>query len=75
MSLPKIWLMAIVFLAVLWRLFVSGRIINWIGFFQALPGIIADLACQLRIDISGLFKRRKNIALDESEEFYHNDLS
>lgn len=49
---------------------VRGREINWVGLFRALPGIFANIACQLWIDISAPFRHRRKskvIDLDEYE--------
>jgi len=62
------WSLAAVVFLLLFRFAVRGRLINWYGLFLSLPGIAKDLACQLWIDVSTLFRRRKKeIQLDEYE--------
>jgi len=67
MKLLLIWALILPVIAILWYFFVRGFVINWVGLFMALPGIIADLACQLWIDVSAPFRKKKEIILDEYE--------
>lgn len=73
MSILIIWLIAIIIVAVLWRLLIKGRIINWYGLFLAILGAIADIACQLRIDIAASLKRRKKAKVIPMDETVHLD--
>jgi len=62
------WSVAAVIFLLLFRLAVRGRLINWYGLLLALPGITKDIACQVWIDVSSPFRRRKKeVQLDEYE--------
>jgi hypothetical protein len=65
------WALAILALAIIWRFFVKGYVINWVGAAKALPGILFDVACQVVMSIGDLFPRRRKakvIRLDEFEK-------
>lgn len=52
----------------LWQAFVKGRIFGIIYGAGIIGGALADVACQLWIDVSKLFRREKTIPLDEHEK-------
>lgn len=56
----------------LWQYFVKGRFVNFFYALCVIADALLDVGCQLWIDISGIFRRRKKVALDESEKFYHS---
>jgi hypothetical protein len=65
------WTLAILALAIIWRYFVKGYVINWVGAAKALPGILFDVLCQVVMSIGDLFPRRRKakvIRLDEFEK-------
>ncbi|HLZ88992.1 MAG TPA: hypothetical protein VKQ52_17175 [Puia sp.] len=42
-----------------WFFCVRGRVINWVGFFKVLPGILLDVIIQIGLSIGDLFRRKK----------------
>ncbi len=69
--LLKIWaLLFAIALAVYWFA-VRGRIINWVGLFKALPGILLEVAHSIWLSIAdsvkGLFMRKKKVDVDLDE--------
>lgn len=67
MNIALWWLIAAAILLTLYWFAVRGRYIAWIALFGAVGGAIGDIACQLWIDVTGMFKRRKRLELDEYE--------
>jgi hypothetical protein len=53
-----------------WKLFVQGRVVNWWYTCAVVVGALADVGCQAWIDLSKLFRRRKSVQLDDTENFY-----
>lgn len=63
------WAIALVVVLFFYIFCVRGYVINWVGLAKALPGIVADILCQLWIDISGMFKRKKKADVIELDEY------
>jgi hypothetical protein len=68
------WLTAILVLAILWRPFVKGGLAYVWYFLLVCADVAKDLACQLYLDVSKIWKRpRKPPELDLTEDFHHRD--
>jgi len=63
----KWWAVAAAMLLLFYWFAVRGRVINWYGLFLALPGIAKDIACQIWLDLSKPFRRRKKIIVQDYE--------
>lgn len=66
-----LWTIATILLAILWRLFVRGYVINWIGAAKALPGIVFDVVQQIGLsiwDAFGFLRHSKRMANKRGDE-------
>lgn len=67
----SIWTVSLMLVILIYIAAVRGWRINLFLMLGAIIDALKDVACQAWIDVEKIWKREKEVKLDESESFYH----